>query len=330
MSGIKAWHVDGPVRSLRSRLAEWDADSDRWKDPLRVAAAEFRRDGRLSESEHSLVGGVVSWTTHSYDEKGLRMESQFQDGSGPVSRALYFYDEHGRMTRQMYRDPKGVETVTETWTYAEDGGKTRTLGVAPAAKATHYGSSIDGIQYYWNTGGADSIEEVHDARGLIVEVRMLSAAGVLLRDVRFTRDDAGKLVKDELTLGMAPLVPGLPAFGGGTALVTNLYSYDERGRRCELLRKSFSLEDEHESYRYDDRDNLVETTADRQDHQLKEMDDGSVRHRAGTLQRTQTRVAYQYDARGNWTERVTSWRDGVHQPFLPRTIERREIQYYSE
>ena len=46
-----------------------------------------------------------------------------------------------------------------------------------------------------------------------------------------------------------------------------------------------------------------------------------------TMIRSETRVQYQYDARGNWTEMVVQVRSGENQEFSVRQIQRRVIEY---
>jgi len=57
-------------------------------------------------------------------------------------------------------------------------------------------------------------------------------------------------------------------------------------------------------------------------------DDGVVRTTEEEPREHHARYDYQYDAHGNWTERVGSYRIGSQPEFQRSNIERRTITYY--
>jgi hypothetical protein len=182
--------------------------------------------------------------------------------------------------------------VIEERTYAPDGSHVRVQQL-PVGVTDVY-CPVDGADYYFSAPGAREMITVYDGRDRLSEMRVQGAEGEVLRRFVLTRDEQGRLVKDELLLE------------DGAARMTNEYAYDDLGRRIATLRRLFGLEEERERYRYDDRGNWAEVVTDR----------------------GQTRFAYRYDGPGNWIERLTSHKYEQHPDFTPASIELREIVYY--
>jgi hypothetical protein len=109
--------------------------------------------------------------------------------------------------------------------------------------------------------------------------------------------------------------------------MTSEYKYYEQGRRVEVVRRMLGLSEERETVSYDDRGNRAETTTEEQQRDGN-MNEGNIEYGAATVNRRQARMAYRYDARGNWAERVTSQRYGENPDFTPCSIERRKIAYH--
>jgi YD repeat-containing protein len=57
-------------------------------------------------------------------------------------------------------------------------------------------------------------------------------------------------------------------------------------------------------------------------------DDGGVRTVKEEAGPHHTRYEYDYDARGNWTRRIVSWRSEAGVEFQRSNVERRAITYY--
>ena len=49
MSVFQQWKLRGPVRTLRTELAEWDITNEQWQAPRRVCLVQLRPDGRVVE-----------------------------------------------------------------------------------------------------------------------------------------------------------------------------------------------------------------------------------------------------------------------------------------
>jgi hypothetical protein len=288
-------------------LVQWDLTTETWQVPRSATLEEYRPDGQLIYSESRFGEGPLFRCTNSYDEAGLLIESQSQSGDGPADRQFYHYDDHGRLIRQVGRAPDGSERVTGELVYGPGGEHTKILYVPPMEGLTGY--------------AIDSQEQAS-------EMILKDADGRVLRRIVLTRDEYGRLVKDEILLGAEPLSPDLPMFGAGATLMTCEYTYDERGRCVELVRRTFGLSEQRETYCYDDHGNKTETTTEYQRREAN-VNEGNIEYGAARLDhRQQARIACKYDARGNWVERVTAQRHGENPDFTPCSVERREIDYY--
>jgi hypothetical protein len=96
-----------------------------------------------------------------------------------------------------------------------------------------------------------------------------------------------------------------------------LYAYDARGRLMERTMSMGMLWEERRTSEYVDRDDPIAETTKSWEHGVAQPQSGQ-----------RTRFDYQYDARGNWTERIVMSRSGSQQEFQRSNVERRTITYY--
>lgn len=293
----------GPVRTVQTQFAEWDPESGDWQ-PLRTRAVEsFRRDGQLGETEYHNPDGSTSRHIRIYDDSGRLTEEQWRPHDVLTKRSLHTYDAQGRPASLRTVDADGTERETERYRYDDRGRKTKVaLLVAPergGANAVHYG--IEGTDTAYSAPGATTSITSYDERGLPSEVSFVDAQGATVSRVLFSRDGDGRLLSERLES-----MTELTAFEDRTVLVAT-YAYDEKGRQNEIVRRLGQLAEDRTTLRYDDFDNPVEQVCV----------DGSC-----------VRFEYQYDACGNWTERVAWARTGPGTDERRSSIERRTITYY--
>jgi hypothetical protein len=318
--------VPEKARTIRTEWAEWDLANEVWKPPSRVTLEEFRPDGKRRVSEHRNSDGSVSRSIFSYDDAGLLIESRFENSEGLASRGICSYDDRGRLIRSLGYAPDGSVNGTVENAYAADGSYTRVIHFPHLEGEVVFNFGEDDFDYSFGAPATTAF----GGHGRESEILLKGADGNLIRRLVRTRDESGRLVKDELFLGDQPLNPEIPLFGAGASLMTSEYAYDERGRRVEVVRRMFGLSEERETFRYDDRGNRTETTTEHQ-HREANLVEGNMEYGEAKVDRQQqTRFAYRFDARGNWTERVKSQRYGENPDFTPCAIERREISYYEE
>jgi hypothetical protein len=292
-----------------------------------VTVEEYRPDGKLRVFENRNPDGSLYRSTNSYDDAGRLIESQSHQVDGPPGSLIYSYDDSGYLIRQMYRDPDGSERFTEEHAYAVDGSHTSIRYVPQIEGVTDYYCPIEGADYYFNAPGTTTMTTAFDSQGRTSELLLKDAKGGILRRVALTHDESGRLVKDEIFLGDLPLDTDVLMFGAGMALMTTEYTYDERGRCVEQVRRMFGLSEERITTQYDDHGNRTETTTEHQSREAN-VNEGNIEYGAPTIRRAQARFTYKFDDRGNWSERVISQRHGENPDFTPCSIERREIAYY--
>ena len=90
-----------------------------------------------------------------------------------------------------------------------------------------------------------------------------------------------------------------------------------------------TLSEERVTVRYDDFDNPVEEVRSNVNREMR-MDDGVVKTEERPSHVQHVRFKYQYDAHGNWTERIVSQRLEPNANERPSNIERRTISYYGQ
>lgn len=105
------------------------------------------------------------------------------------------------------------------------------------------------------------------------------------------------------------------------------YAYDEKGRRIETIRRMGKLSEARVTVRYDDFDNPVEEVRSEVNREMR-IDDGVVKAEERPSHVQHVRLAYQYDAHGNWTERIVWQRMAPSTEERPSNVERRAITYY--
>jgi hypothetical protein len=322
--------VPEKARTVRTEWAEWDLTNEMWKAPQRVTVEEFRPDGKLRVSEYRNPDGSVSRSIYSYDDAGLLIESRSENSDGTAGRGTCSYDDRGRPIRSVSYAPDGSVGLTVENAYAADGSYTLVIHYPHMQGDVAFSFGEDDFDYSLNAPGAATGATAFGGHGRESEILLKGADGNLLRRLVRTRDESGRLVKDELFLGVQPLNPEIPLFGAGASLMTREYTYDEQGRRVEVVRRMFGLSEDRETIRYDDRGNRTETTTVHQ-HREANLIEGNLEYGEAKVDRQQqARFVYRFDARGNWTERVTSQRYGENPDFTPCSIERREIAYYEE
>jgi hypothetical protein len=101
------------------------------------------------------------------------------------------------------------------------------------------------------------------------------------------------------------------------------------GRPIEKTVTMGMLSEEYWTFQYDDHDNLIAETLIRRSREVTTDEHGVVRSsKEEPAVQQHNQYSYQDDSRGNWTERVVSYRHGSQTAFQRSQIERRTITYY--
>ena len=347
MNDLAGWKVRGPVRTLRSEHAEWDRGLQTWQAPRRVSTITFRRDGQASEGEfHNPDGSIARWA-RVYDAGGRIVEAQSWMDDAPRTRQRYSYDTQGRLAVVEEEAADGGRRHAERYSYDSVGRKTKVSALASAKPnmSMLYGG-FEGTEQAYGADGAATLAVAYDDRELPAEASFHDAHGALIRRIVFSRDREGRLLNvvaqfpDESPFSLAPndatasteegakMAAVLKAAFPDHVLSSTTYAYDENGRLLERTVRMGTLSEERTTFRYDDRDNPIAETLESRSRGMDIDDDGAARTSEEEPRVQHHRFDYQYDDRGNWTERVVSGRLGSEPEFQRGNIERRTITYH--
>jgi hypothetical protein len=353
MSDVAKWNLRGPVQAMRSEVADWDPDRGVWQAPRGASTVTFRLDGQVSARESYNPNGPVARWAHVYDADGRMIEEQFWKDDGPRTRGVYSYDARGRHVATEVFDPDGTGCETERCRYDSAGRKTKIIFLLhllprerPDIRGIHYG--VEGSEYAVDAPGAVTLTVTYDDHGRSTEGSFHTADGKLVRRMVLSRDADGRLLAEVVLLeGEVPFP--LPAADNrspeeharmaaelklafpGQVLCKAAYAYDTRGRLLERTSYMGSLSEERTIFEYADEDDPIAEHASSRNYRV-ELDDAGVVRTTEEEPRVEqhNRYGYRYDSRGNWTERVVSYRIGSQLEFRRSSIERRGITYYGE
>ena len=351
MADLSKWDLHGPVRTLHSEWAEWNAARSEWHPPRMQTVAEFRSDGQLAERRHHNPDGSIARQILVYDEAGRLTEDQWWMNDVLDMRNLHRYDDLGRPRSVVTVNAEGGERQLEVCRYDERGQKTK-IAYLPVAeiKADRCSSSscsisyaVEGTENSIGAPGATTNTITYDDKGYPVEAVFRDATDALVRRLVFSRDVEGRVVSEVLQFrGAAAFVDEMPlspeqrdelvqtiaAAFENDAMFTERYAYDARGRRIETVRRMGCLSEEHLTRRYDEHDNPVEEVRTDVGRDVR-MDDEALKSGDERVLTQWTRFEYQYDAHGNWTERVVWQRSASDLDYQRSNTERRVITYHN-
>jgi YD repeat-containing protein len=344
LADVRRARIDGPVSRLRSGsvVRSW-------------AVPPFRADAQLSEIEHHNPDGSVPREVRVYDEAGRLTEDQWWSNDILTRRVVHAYDVGGRSASAVTVDVDGTKHETERSQYDDNGRKTKVvfLPVPETSGATCSTSScgtmygVEGTDVAYSAPGATTSTTTYDDHERPSEVTFHDANNALVSRVVFSRDDEGRVLSERMEFAGPGRLLG-PAFDATVppderaslrellktvfedhtfSLAT--YAYDEKGHRIETVRRMGTLSEERVTVRYDDFDNPVEEVRSDVNREMR-MDDGVVKTEERPSHVQHVRGKYQYDAHGNWTERIVSQRLEPNANERPSNIERRTISYYGQ
>lgn len=347
MSDVARWKVHGPVETLRTEFATWDLNQDDWQPVERFTVTSFRSDGTVSTSDAHNADGSIAHSRWFYDDVGRVAESNSWMNDGPIDRTVYFYDEAGRHIRTMQLTHDGTQADFEVCSYDAGGRKTkmqflisREAGNACGAN-TYYG--IEGTDSAYGAPGAKTMTVTYDEMNLPAKVLFQDANHHPLNWVTFTRDSAGRLLSEETHPGEGSPLQGLVDQAPperreemaamlkqvlGETLSNTTYAYDAQGRLVKREHRMGGLGGDCTTYRYNGHDDPVEEMVEHRSREAGFDEIGSVHYSSDRVNVQHNRLDYRYDAHGNWTERIVSFRRESEPDFQRSNIERRVITYH--
>jgi hypothetical protein len=347
MSDVAKWTLRGPVRTLRTEVAEWDPGRGVWQAPRGVSTVSFRPDGQASGGESYNPDGSIARWARVYDDEGRIIEEQSWMDNGPRSRVVRSYDALGRPAAAEGIAPDGTRREAERCRYDSAGRKTKVI-LLPQEHIDCYG--IEGTEHAYGAPGAVALSIAYDQSGLPAEASFHDASGGVVRRNVFSRDHDGRLLTEVAHFDGESPFPELPppadnvpleerasmetalkmAFEGGVFCKT-MYAYDTKGRMRERIMYMGTLSEERTTFQYRDGDDPIADTSSNRSRRVGVEDDGVVRTTEEEPRaQHHNQYDYQYDTHGNWTERVVWYRTGSQPEFQRSNIEGRTITYYEQ
>jgi hypothetical protein len=342
MSDVAKWKVHGPVETLRTEFATWDLNQEDWQPARWSTITSFRPDGAVSTSDTHNPDGSIAHSRWLYDDTGRLAESNSWFNDGPIDRVLYSYDEAGRHVRTLQLSHDGTQKESEICSYDTGGKKTKVRFLDLRGANVAYG--IEGTEQAYGAPGATIMTTIYDERDLPAKVVFQDANHNSLRYVIFVRDAAGRLLNEEMHVGMESPFPDLlnqvsPDGREGMAAMlkkvfgetfsSTTYVYDTQGRLLERTSRMGSLGEDRTTYHYDDHGDPIEETAEHRNREASIDENGTVHYTSDRLNLQHNRLEYCYDAHGNWTERIVSIRPEPNPRFQRSNIERRAMTYHA-
>jgi hypothetical protein len=334
MRDLAGFDVRGPVRTLETHFAEWNPEAADWR-PLRIRyIAMFRRDGQLREMHHHNPDGSVPRDVRIYDEQDRLIEGQWWANDVQTTRELHTYDAAGRRASSVTFNADGTTRQTELCRYDAHGRKTKVVflvspenvaaSCSTGACGIHY--AIEGTDFACSAPGATTSTTIYDERDLPSEVTFRDASENVVRRVVFSRNTDGRALSERMEFAGSEAELLKPVFEDSPSFLTT-HAYDGKGRRIETIRRMGKVSEERVTVRYDDFDNPIEQRSVDLSRDIQ-LDDGVVKSEERPALVQHARFEYQYDAYGNWTERIISQRTEPDADERPSNIERRTIAYH--
>jgi len=158
------WKLRGPVRSMRSEIAEWDDERAAWKEPRFVLFVVFDAAGRVTQMDQRGVNESVYRKTYAYDADGRVLE----EAAGTAGERhdhvrRWTYDDHGRVSAVIGTGADGAPTLYQLCTYDEAGRRVERTTFPAGKTFSAYG--IDGSEFSYGAPGAVSQTTYFDEGG---------------------------------------------------------------------------------------------------------------------------------------------------------------------
>lgn len=263
----------------------------------------FSPDGRLLERRNRNSDGSHWSIICRYDASGRIVEKAhsgaWENAEGKAF--SYSYDAAGRLARVLRRSEKDGERLYESFQYAEDEASRQTSYPIPLPTGCEISPAC----------------ALHISRDTAVTMTLLDGLGRPARKVLYDADDR---VIRRIAFRYDPrgllLEEGEIIDGQIREDFRNFYRYDESGRPIEADRKWGDIGGEKRTFTYNGRGDLTEVRIET-----------TSLFREPEVERWAEQSSYQYDERGNWTERVTDTVRSNGEKTVT-TIDRRELVYY--
>ncbi|HTR39541.1 MAG TPA: hypothetical protein VMH80_26895 [Bryobacteraceae bacterium] len=344
-SDRERWNLRGPVHTCRlertwqfMRCGTERCEPETGGD---VSMVEFRPDGALLQRWHRNPDGSEWTSTYEYDGNGRLLAIRTQSLVGESNREIREYDDAGRLTRRIARNADGRERVVESYEYPSAGRQAKIFHVDPRGPTIN-GWGVEGAVGIFSAPGAATVTKIYE-REHPVEVLFHDAAGVLLSRVDFRYDQAGNLVEEaqsklaflfpaetQSQMSVAQMETIHTMFGDDGHPLRQLHRYDGMGNRIESISEMGLLGQYRRQWTYNSHGDQI-SEVDEDEHMEYGISDTGQLSEGPTKEtrtRSEARFRYQYDAQGNWIEKIVENRAGDNNEFRLSSTERRSLTYH--
>ncbi len=308
--------LHGPVKSFIEEviLSAWVAsDGKEVKGASAGTKMDYDVEGRLIAKLFRNADGTVWATRYSYGAAGkLLMVSEGRVGD-PAVDSVYAYDEQGRLASI---DDGIKPPITFTYEHGQKMKKQVARAEDYQANVAMSGSPFQAADRPPNLPGGGTASTTYSEDDRPIEVRVLNAQGELVSRVLRSYDAAGRvseekqIVEDPLAMFPADLRARIQQssdsavaevrkqitalMGGHQGFSSVIYTYDDRGRLKETLRQTFNQED-----------SIVTTYNEHGDEaSTRTVRAGGTAEQSVSPTNSEERCSYEYDAHGNWTQKI--------------------------
>ena len=348
MTDRDRWGLRGPVQTCDLKrtwyFRQCGAEACETQERGDATQCEFRRDGSLIRRRHRNPDGSEWIVDHEYDAMGRLTTVRADNGSGRVDVQASEYDAAGRLSRRIARAADGSERISETYTYDAAGRQKKTVYVDQAAQRpnTQYSWSVEGTDALYSAPGAATLTTTYDSQEHPIELLFHNADGRLLSRVEFRYDKGGRLIEEAQSktgdgvppeflarMNSAQIETVLGLMGGGESS-RRLHRYDAQGRRVETHGRLGPIGENRKTVSYNERGDPVGEINEDESREYAIDEQGGLAAKPGSekVSRSEARIHYEYDPRGNWVKKVVESRGATTQEFTTASVESRTLTYY--
>ncbi len=348
MKDRQPWDLRGPVHTCQLQrtwyLRRCGTEACETEERGDRTSLEFRADGLLARHHHQNLDGSEWTTTYEYNHEEQLTAVHNRSSSETTWLRFYEYDLEGRLIRILTRSQEGNERVAESLTYNSAGQKTRVQYVDRASQKpnTGYSWGVEGTDSFYSAEGAATLTTHYNQRQQPVELLFHDEVGQLLNQVRFYYDAEGNLIEEAQVRQAVTLPPEvimemsseqlktLRVFLGVDEPLRRLHRYDEQGRRIESRGSMGPLGGDCKRMTYNEQGDLSEEFTEYEQREYNVDEAGRLSDVPASQQasRSEARLHYDYDERGNWLRKTIEARAGTSQDFALSSVEQRTICYF--
>lgn len=299
--------------------------------------SEFDSAGRLTATIVHNPDGSEFETRRFYNGAGLLLKATSGMKGGTPTEVVNHYDSSGKI--QSTTSSASAQDIA-TYSYDGQGRKTKIQTSRPEdyrSNVASAGSPFGAADRAPNLPGGGSATTYYDEHDRPYKVEVRDDEGTLVTRALRSYDEKGNVADETQVLddpvaiipaqARARILQGSGAtteelraeltkfLGGCTGPYSVKYERDDQGRVIRMVRQIFNTEESIESS-YNEHGDLARELTHSQ---------GGV---AGEGYDSEASYSYQYDANGNWTEKIVSYRNAPDSSFTISSKANRQLTYY--